>query len=430
MLEPAPAYSIPAPLSITYSEVDGLPLSCDLYLPPCSSYPAHSPARPAVIYWHGGGLTCGDRRTWFPTWLCALVLQKGYIFVSADHRLLIPCTGHDVLCDALAVFAFFQSPLARAAVQQLDGNSGRVWVDPNRLAAAGTSAGGYLAYLAGAHLGRERVRAVLGMYSMGGDFFTPHYLSRKTVPFMNDRPLLGRELFAPLLSPVPGDPPLKALAGSKLEFDDTGFPADPRILLARYLLQEAVWLDCLTGQPGFTAQLASGPDPAPAAAVSPQHRALFPQLLPLAHFPPTLLVHGTADTAVHLAESQAMAAQLRASGVGVEQLWLEGRKHSFDFHEAGWEGEVLPGVERWLGLLEEREEEDVPKLTKQGVGLQGHARAIPQTPRGERTRAGSLVGSPGPTQAKHMRTWSSKSASAGTGRRSGEFGLEISNIVR
>ncbi|KZP01267.1 alpha/beta-hydrolase [Calocera viscosa TUFC12733] len=413
MPEATPSYGIPEPLTVTYSVVDDLELQCDLYLPSASSFGGRSKARPAVIYWHGGGLTCGDRRTWFPTWLCYLVLSHGYLFVSADHRLLIPCTGHHIFSDTLAIFDFFQSPRAREEVLALQDGEG-LWVDAERLAAAGTSAGGYLAYIAGAHLGNERVRAVLGMYSMGGNFLTPHYLERKTKPFMNSRPLLGPELFAPLLSPSPGEPGPKIISGSQLEFDETGFPKDPRILLARYLLQEAVWLDRLTGEEGFTARLASSV-PASATAqrshgphvIPSAHRALFPQFLPPQRFPPTLLVHGTADTAVHLVESQHVAERLRTAGVPVETLWMEGRGHSFDFHEEGWEEEVYPAVEKWLGLLEAPTAGPVTAQTSKSVA---HA------------RAGSSS-----MHSMHSRSLSGKSASAGRG--SYEFEMEISNVV-
>ena len=52
-------------LTVTFKKVDGLELALDVYPPQeLGSKPV-----PAVVYYHGGGLTVGDRSSWFPTWL-------------------------------------------------------------------------------------------------------------------------------------------------------------------------------------------------------------------------------------------------------------------------------------------------------------------------------------------------------------------------
>ena len=53
------------PLTIAYKVVDGLPIHIDVYPP---AVPTTS-AIPAVIYYHGGALTVGNRGSWFPAWL-------------------------------------------------------------------------------------------------------------------------------------------------------------------------------------------------------------------------------------------------------------------------------------------------------------------------------------------------------------------------
>lgn len=51
-----------------YKQVEGTDIKFDLYAP--SSPPSDlSRALAAVIYFHGGGLTVGTRRTWFPVWM-------------------------------------------------------------------------------------------------------------------------------------------------------------------------------------------------------------------------------------------------------------------------------------------------------------------------------------------------------------------------
>ena len=55
------------PLTIVYKVVDDLPIHVDVY-PPTIPVLSSSPI-PAVIYFHGGALTVGNRKSWFPTWL-------------------------------------------------------------------------------------------------------------------------------------------------------------------------------------------------------------------------------------------------------------------------------------------------------------------------------------------------------------------------
>lgn len=51
-----------------YKHVDGQPVHIDVYLPQPAPSEILAPL-PAVIYFHGGALTVGNRQSWFPTWL-------------------------------------------------------------------------------------------------------------------------------------------------------------------------------------------------------------------------------------------------------------------------------------------------------------------------------------------------------------------------
>jgi acetyl esterase/lipase len=66
-------FNVDSPLTFTYKEVDGIRVLLDVYLPPDTiSQPQTQSTNhfcPAVVYFHGGGLTVGNRRSWFPTWL-------------------------------------------------------------------------------------------------------------------------------------------------------------------------------------------------------------------------------------------------------------------------------------------------------------------------------------------------------------------------
>jgi acetyl esterase/lipase len=169
------------PTTVAYKQVGDLTLYVDVYPPtPESDVPV-----PAVVFFHGGGMTSGDRTSWFPTWLLSesfppslasaraglLDLTSGSLnserttaaglaFLSADYRLLAPSTGHDVLDDVVDLFAFLARTQTLGAVQ----------IDSTRLAVAGASAGGMCAFLAAVHA-KPKPCAVLSIYGLGGDVF-------------------------------------------------------------------------------------------------------------------------------------------------------------------------------------------------------------------------------------------------------------------
>lgn len=122
--------------------------------------------------------------------------------------------------------------------------------------------------------------------------------------------------------------------------------------LARLYLQSGTFLDYYMGrhEPSLSAALReayTSPDREPdgdasrARLLSPlvpsELRHLFPQLLippsksDSFQWPPTFLVHGTADTAIRADESRHLAALLRRAGVNVTLRLIEGREHSFDY---------------------------------------------------------------------------------------------------
>ncbi|KAG8744704.1 hypothetical protein FRC10_009618 [Ceratobasidium sp. 414] len=264
----------------------------------------------------------------------AKLLDKGYAFVSADYRLLPPCTGHDMLRDVLSFVKWVTSP--EGLNNQLREKSGTISIDTSRLAVAGTSSGGYLAYLAAVHARTEPpLRGVLSLYGMGGSFLTPHYLQPKSKPFFRGRPLLDPAQFGQLLSTTHPPP---VVSGSPLEYGPDGVPSSPRMFITRLLLQEGLFLDYLTGDHGLTRRLREREEPS-MSDIPEQHRLLFPEACISPSFPPTCFVHGTKDSAVLIGESRAMRDRLQHIGVQCQLFEVEGAEHSFDYAE-GYE-EVL-----------------------------------------------------------------------------------------
>lgn len=88
---------------------------------------------PAIVFFHGGGFKNGS-----PTQFsrqAEYLAARGMVAVSASYRLLKqPSQGLDICIED-----------ARSAMRWVRANAGKLGVDPDRIAAGGGSAGGYLA---------------------------------------------------------------------------------------------------------------------------------------------------------------------------------------------------------------------------------------------------------------------------------------------
>ncbi|QRV76081.1 alpha/beta hydrolase family protein [Ceratobasidium sp. AG-Ba] len=313
----------------------------DVYLP----NPSERLAVPTVLYWHGGGLSCGDRRSYLPIWFITKLLDNGYIFISADYRLLPPSTGHVILQDVLGFTHWAASPNGLNA--QLKQHGDTVSVDTTRLIAAGTSAGGYLAYLAGIYARVQNpLRGVLSL--------------PRVTDSMLDAPLFAaqEQAILPWSTPTRSCPiraftqhhsPTACRLGIPLEYGPDGIPSSPRMFMTRVLLQEGIFLDYLTGEHGLSGRLVGLETPS-MFNVPEQHHLLFPEACVSSSFPPTCLVHGTEDSAVLIGESRAMRDRLQAVGVHCELFEVVGAEHSFDYapgHEEVLD-KVFQVVKGWL----------------------------------------------------------------------------------
>jgi acetyl esterase/lipase len=98
--------------------------------------------------------------------LLGRVVSSGFAFISADYQLMPPANGHDILDDIKDLFTFLRHNLNTL----LDDHCTLVkfHIDPTSIAVAGTSAGGFCAYLAAIHA-VPKPKAVLGIYALLGD---------------------------------------------------------------------------------------------------------------------------------------------------------------------------------------------------------------------------------------------------------------------
>ena len=93
--------------------------------------------RPAIIYFFGGGWSVGTPLQFYRE--CAYYASKGMIAIAAEYRIsyLHKTTPFESVEDA------------KDAIRWLRENASLLNLDPNRIAASGSSAGGHLAAAAG-----------------------------------------------------------------------------------------------------------------------------------------------------------------------------------------------------------------------------------------------------------------------------------------
>ena len=116
---------------VAYGRAGDVDLLLDVYRPPAR----FEGKRPGILWIHGGGWTCGERGAFRR--LASEMALEGYVGCSCDYRLAprfpFPAAVEDVKC----------------AVRWMRGNAERLRLDPDRIAAIGTSAGGHLALMVG-----------------------------------------------------------------------------------------------------------------------------------------------------------------------------------------------------------------------------------------------------------------------------------------
>lgn len=246
---------------VTYAEISGFrPLTLDLYLPPESA-----PPKPLVVFVHGGAWrhrTARDGGTFrdFPSVL-ASVAARGYVVASVNYRLLgearFPAAVQDVA----------------ASIRWLRANAGKYGIDPARVIAWGSSAGGQIATL------------------------------------------IGTACDAPLFSSPSAEPGSACVQG----------------VIDWYGLIDLASNAADLGSSGPTAQARESAYLGCEVAKCPSE--LLRSATALSYIdkrdPPFLIQHGTADTSVAVKQSQRLHDALRKAGVASELILYPGVDHGF-----------------------------------------------------------------------------------------------------
>ena len=115
-----------------YKTVKGHEIKANIFLP------EKKDKCPMLVFFHGGGFMFGNRDEGLNIHLKDKLLTNNYAVVSADYRLAPETKLNEIMKDACDVVMWLR----------INGHD-RYNIDPNRIAVAGGSAGGYLALSSG-----------------------------------------------------------------------------------------------------------------------------------------------------------------------------------------------------------------------------------------------------------------------------------------
>jgi len=244
--------------------------------------------RPVLFWIHGGALIMGNRLGLENSQSEQLrrYLAAGYTVVSIDYRLAPETKLPGILEDLRDAYRW-----VRERGPALFG------ADPSRIVLAGHSAGGYLALMGGVIL-KPPPRAIASFYGYG-DIVGAWY-SRPDPFYLRQPAVSGADALA---------------AVGAREIADPG-PKSPRGRFYLYCRQQGLWPKLVVGRD-------PGAEPQAFIRNCPERNVSR-------RYPPTILLHGDADTDVPCQKSLDMAAALQRHGVRHELRVLPGAGHGFD----------------------------------------------------------------------------------------------------
>lgn len=270
----------------------GRPLLCDIWQPPAGV----APTGLAIVYFHSSAWHLADKDLWTRPFFRHLARQ-GHVVMDVAYRLCPGVDIHDMLDDA------------RQAIAWMRGNAARYGANPERIVAAGASAGAHLALLAAytptGACGATPLRAVVSYYG----------------------PADMRAYYRHIDALLPAGETLQKLVQSPIQ-KIIGWGV---YTIARPLTPQMWKLGGMSNR-GIMANLLGGSPP--------EVPAMYDLASPLAHAgphcPPTLLIQGEHDAAIPVAATHALYRKLVAAGVPAVNVVLPYTDHLFDL--------VLPQV--------------------------------------------------------------------------------------
>ncbi len=261
----------PEAKTFTYKTAGGCEIKLDAY----GADPGGR--KPVFVHIHGGALMIGSRKG-PPKWLNP---QNDHVVISIDYRLAPETKLPAIIEDVQDAFAWIHKH-----------GPGELNIDTNKLVVVGGSAGGYLTLMTGFCI-KPRPRALISL-SGYGDITTPWY-SRPDAYYLQQKRITKKEAEAAV-----GATCVSEGAGSRGKF-------------YLYCRQNGIWAQEVSGH---------NPDTEP---------KWFDPYCPVRNvskkYPPTVLIHGTADTDVPFAESDAMDKALSHFNVPHQFIRVPGGGH-------------------------------------------------------------------------------------------------------
>ena len=252
--------------TIVYKEAGPLAIKADVY------HYSDTKVRPVLVSLHGGALIMGHRENLSGP-VKNFALTNGWVLVSFDYRLAPETKIPAIIEDVEDAFRWLRREGPK-----------RFHINPDRVAVTGGSAGGYLTLLTG-HRIEPRPRVLLAFFGYG-DLIGDWYSTPSPHPRHNQRKIAADEAGQQVSGP--------AVADARDRKGDGG-------VFYNFCRQTGQWPKAVSGW-----------DP---HRESEKFFPFMPVRNVTAAYPPTVLIHGTADTDVPFEQSQLMAREFQKHGV-------------------------------------------------------------------------------------------------------------------
>lgn len=239
--------------------------------------------RPAILWIHGGALVYGNRKQLerFARWELVKYLEAGLVVVSIDYRLAPETKQPDIVRDVEDAYVWIR-----------DKGPDEFFIDSNRVAVIGHSAGARLAMLVGFRV-EPRPKALVSFYGQSG-------ILTKNQPPVHSQTVTRKDAFAAIGDSVITEAPM---------------PSE-REKFVRYCNQNSIYYKEVLGFDPWD---------------QPERYKPFCAIRNVdAEYPPTMLLHGDQDRDTAYENSVRMAEVLNRHGVVHDFKTLRGYGHGFD----------------------------------------------------------------------------------------------------